>query len=162
VGPVAIAFGVAVACTLLTTVFIRRRLVRMDAFAMAVMLTMAWALSKAIVRELGPDAMDAAAPLTDCAQVIAAMWIWCIRPAPWKLALALVIVGKLALHVLYAGGHGIDPWHYRLLLNGAYAIELLTVASLGGGSIASSVVRRLSLYRAGSDRPVFARGRQGS
>ena len=121
-----------------------------DAQGCAVMLTMAYGLSNGITFVYGlPDAI-LAYPLIDLVLTWMVMRAWFRERRMWKLGLAGLLVVQLTAHAAFilawqnGNASAVGLWYYASLINGTFALQLLTVGSSGVSYVLGRLVAAVS------------------
>lgn len=121
-----------------------------DAQGCAVMLTVAYGLSNGITYAYGlPDAI-LAYPLIDLILTWMVMRAWFRNKRAWKLMLAALLVTQLVAHAAFilAWQNGqataMSLRYYVLIINGTFALQLLTVGSSGVSYVLGRLIASVS------------------
>lgn len=118
-----------------------------DAFGLALMLMVAWALTNVMDTLWDPPASKAFNSVTDLTIGLMALWAWYTRRAAWKLNLALLFGVQSFAHVLYQGWFGatveFTTYNYEAFLNATFALQLGCVVWPGGRDALVRAVARL-------------------
>lgn len=124
-----------------------------DATGVSALLCLSYGLSNLLVEIYGFPEAILAFPVVDAALTFMVWRAWRRNPRVWKMVVVVLLVTQLATHVAAIGAWKLQTlsfvglYHYVLIINLAFAAQLVVVSSAGLGHALVRIVRGLSRFR---------------